>query len=91
MPILQDPPAPPLAAHVELSSVQCQAAAENLKVAASQLLTLIRQLRLSLLVMDKDTIQVEKEMQESKIEAIRDKAEMEIALLEDEYWKLRDQ
>ena len=60
---LHDPPPPPLAAHVAHSSMQCQLAAENMCVAASQLLSLIRTLRLSLLLMDTETIAIEQEAQ----------------------------
>ncbi|GKY93610.1 hypothetical protein MPSEU_000328400 [Mayamaea pseudoterrestris] len=60
---LHDPPPPPLAAHVAHSSLSCQLAADNLCVAASQLLSLIRTLRLSLLLMDADTIDVEQHQQ----------------------------
>jgi hypothetical protein len=56
----QDPPPPPLAADVALASLQCQLASENICVATSHLLTLIRTLRLSLLLMDEDTIDAEK-------------------------------
>jgi hypothetical protein len=60
---LHDPPPPPLAAHVAHSSLHCQLAADNLCVAASQLLSLIRTLRLSLLLMDTDTLEVEQDEQ----------------------------
>lgn len=58
-----DPPPPPLAADVRFSSLQCRTAAENLCAAASQLLSLIRTLRLSLLLMDQDTLRAEEEIQ----------------------------
>lgn len=60
---MTDPPPPPLAADVRLSSLQCRTAAENLCAAASQLLSLIRTLRLSLLLMDQDTLRAEEEIQ----------------------------
>ena len=60
---LTDPPPPPLAADVRLSALQCRTAAENLCAAASQLLSLIRTLRLSLLLMDQDTLRAEEEVQ----------------------------
>lgn len=60
---LTDPPPPPLAADVRLGALQSRAAAENLCVAACQLLSLMRTLRLSLLLMDQDTLRAEEELQ----------------------------
>ena len=88
---MTDPPPPPLAADVRLSALQCRTAAENLCVAASQLLSLIRTLRLSLLLMDQDTLRAEEELQihESKI---RTTAALQQALqLEQELMQLRQQ
>lgn len=58
-----DPPPPPLAADVALSSLSCQLASENICESASKLLSLIRSLRLSLLVMDEETIGAEEHVQ----------------------------
>ena len=60
---LNDPPPPPLASDVAMSSLQCQLAVENICVATSQLLSLIRTLRLSMLLMDEETIMTEEEYQ----------------------------
>jgi Surfeit locus protein 5 subunit 22 of Mediator complex len=83
----QDPPPPPLAANVASSLVQCQVAAENLNVAASSLLTLIRTLKLSLLLTDSDTMEAEQELecracQEEAAQALREASELEQTLME---------
>ena len=52
-------PPPPLAADTSLSALQAKLAAENLCVAASNLLDLTRTLRLSALLMDEDNIAAE--------------------------------
>jgi len=54
-------PPPPLAADASLSSLQAKLAAQNLCVAASNLLDLTRKLRLSALLMDEETIEAEEE------------------------------
>jgi D-alanyl-D-alanine carboxypeptidase (penicillin-binding protein 5/6) len=71
---LHDPPPPPLAANVALSTLQCQLAAENLCVAASHLLSLIRILRLSLLIMDEETISAEEGYQSWQANQITERA-----------------
>lgn len=83
----QDPPPPPLAANVASSLVQCQVAAENLNVAASSLLTLIRTLRLSLLLTDSDTMEAEQELecracQREADQALEEANELEQTLME---------
>ena len=88
---LQDPPPPPLAANVALSSLQCQLAVENLCVAASQLLSLIRTLRLSLLLMDESTIVAEEEWQVEQVRAITEKAMQEADVLEQKWMEYRNQ
>lgn len=65
---IQDPPPPPLAADIASSSLQCQLAVENIAVATSQLLSLIRTLRLSILLMDETTIQAEEEWQVAQLQ-----------------------
>lgn len=82
MQTIQDPPPPALAADIAASSLQCQLAVENIAVAASQLLTLIRTLRLSILLMDEETIQAEEEwqvvqLQESTRQALQQAQEWE--------------
>jgi Surfeit locus protein 5 subunit 22 of Mediator complex len=79
---IQDPPPPALAADIASSSLQCQLAVENISVAASQLLSLIRTLRLSILLMDEETIQAEEEwqvvqLQESTRQALQKAQEWE--------------
>eukprot|EP00980_Cylindrotheca_fusiformis_P028515 scaffold22607_cov123-Cylindrotheca_fusiformis.AAC.12 len=87
---LQDPPPPPLAADVAISSLQCQLAVENLCVAASNLLSLIRRLRLSLLLMDEETVVAEEEWQVQQVQAISEKAMEEANLVEQEWMELRN-
>mmetsp|Transcript_30279 Transcript_30279/g.72615 ORF Transcript_30279/g.72615 Transcript_30279/m.72615 type:complete len:192 (-) Transcript_30279:154-729(-) len=88
---LQDPPPPPLASNVAMSSLQCQLAVENLCVAASQLLSLIRTLRLSLLLMDESTIMAEEEWQVEQVRAITEKAMQEADVLEQKWMEYRNQ
>lgn len=80
---------PPLAADVALhGTVQCQLAVENICVATSQILNLIRTLRLSLLLMDDETISAEEYMlvqQTQQLTAAANTAAME---LEYEYAQL---
>jgi len=52
-------PPPSLAASVNFSSLQAKIASQNICIAASQLLDLIRTLRLSALLMDQPTIAME--------------------------------
>jgi hypothetical protein len=84
---LQDPPPPPLAASVASSLLQCQLAAENISVAASSVLTLIRTLRLSLLLTDSDTMMAEQELErqdcrERTRRALEQAGELEQTLME---------
>jgi len=83
-----DPPPPPLAADVALSSVQCLTATENITVACSQVLTLIRTLRLSLLLMDGDTMEAEECLQVEYAQQRTAKTLQEIAKLEQELFRL---
>lgn len=84
-----DAPTPPLASATNMGALQCQLAAENLCVATSQLLSLIRTLRLSLLLMDEETIAHEEEWQVHQLEAISAKAQEEANLIEQEWLELR--
>ena len=86
---LQDPPPPPLAADVALGAVQCQAATENICVAASHLLSLIRTLRLSLLLMDHETMQAEEEIQVERAQELTQAARLEAARLEQDLMETR--
>lgn len=84
-----DAPTPPLASSTNTTALQCQVAAENLCVAASQLLSLIRTLRLSILLMDEETIASEEEWQVHEIQAISSKAQDEANSMEQEWLELR--
>jgi len=88
---LQDPPPPPLAADVASSSLQCQLAVENICVASSQLLSLIRTLRLSILMMDEEAIAAEEELQVLEVEKITTEAQDRANWLEQEWMELRNQ
>lgn len=84
-----DAPTPPLASSTNMTSLQCQLAAENLCVATSQLLSLIRTLRMSILLMDEETIATEEEWQVHQIQAISSMAQEEANLVEQEWLELR--
>lgn len=86
---IQDPPPPPLAADVALSTVQCQLAAENICVGTSNILTLIRTLKLSLLLMDEATIEAEECIQVANTEQLTRVAIEQSIQHEQEYMKLR--
>ncbi|VEU36084.1 unnamed protein product [Pseudo-nitzschia multistriata] len=87
---LQDPPPPSLAAEIASSSLQCQLAAENICVASSQLLSLIRTLRLSILMMDEEAIAAEEELQVLEVEKITTEAQHQANQLEKEWMQLRN-
>lgn len=81
-----DPPPPPLAADVALSTTQALLACENICAATSQLLSLIRTLRLSVLLMDEETIQAEESLETQKakqhtMQALHQAVELEQELL----------
>lgn len=85
----QDPPPPPLAADVALSMLQCQLAAENICVASSNILSLIRTLRLSLLLMDEDTIAAEEEVEVQRTKKLTEQAMQDAVKLEQQYMELQ--
>ena len=85
-----DAPTPALAASVNMSALQCQLACENICVAASQLLSLIRTLRLSILLMDEETIATEEEWQVHQLQAVTAEAQREANLLEQEWLTMRN-
>jgi len=87
---IQEPP-PPLAADASLSALQAQMAVENLCVASSNLLDLIRTLRLSILLMDEDTIAAEEEAQVASSKEQTQQCMLEAAKLEAELLKLKNQ
>jgi hypothetical protein len=87
---LQDPPPPPLATDVASSSLQCQLAVENICVASSQLLSLIRTLRISILMMDEEAIAAEEELQVLEVEKITIEAQNQANQLEKEWMELRN-
>lgn len=86
---IQEPP-PPLAADASLSALQAQMAVENLCVASSNLLEHIRTLRLSILLMDEETIAAEEEWQVRESFKVTQEASLEAAKLEVELWKLQN-
>ncbi len=82
-----DPPPPALASDVALQTLQCQLASENICAAASDILSLIRTLRLSLLLMDDDTIKAEQQVEwdqqtDQTKRALQEAVEMEQKLME---------
>lgn len=85
---LSDPPPPPLAADVALSNLQCLTATENITVACSQILTLIRTLRLSLLLMDSDTMEAEECLQVEYAQQRTAETLQKIAVLEETLFHL---
>lgn len=86
---LQEPP-PPLAGDAALHELQAQLAVENLCVASSHLLELIRTLRLSVLLMDEDTIAAEEQLQVLESNKITALAEAEASKIEAELLRLRN-
>mmetsp|Transcript_8645 Transcript_8645/g.19993 ORF Transcript_8645/g.19993 Transcript_8645/m.19993 type:complete len:154 (+) Transcript_8645:75-536(+) len=86
---MQEPP-PPLAADAELHELQAQLAVENLCVASSHLLELIRTLRLSVLLMDEDTIAAEEQLQVLESQQITMEAKEKSQEIEAELLKLRN-
>lgn len=84
----QDPPPPPLAADVALSTLQCQLAAENICVASSNILSLIRTLRLSLLLMDEDTMDAEEQVEVERTQQLTQEALKAAVDVEEKYMQL---
>jgi hypothetical protein len=87
--MIAEPP-PPLASDAVLHELQAQLAVENLCVASSHLLELIRTLRLSVMLMDEDAIAAEEEFQVMESSRETEKAQLEAARLEAELMKLRN-
>jgi hypothetical protein len=85
-----DDPPPPLAANVQMSAVQAKLAVENLCVASSNALDLIRTLRLSALLMDEDAIRAEEEEEALDVYEKKLEAEEECFLLEQELLEMRN-
>jgi len=83
-----DPP-PPLASNVQMSALQAKLASENLCVASSNALDLIRTLRLSVLLMDEELIRAEEEEEALKLCELGLEAEEECATLEAKLAELR--
>ena len=84
-----DPPPPPLAANVEMTALQAKLAAENLCVASSNALDLIRTLRLSVLLTDGELIRAEEEEEALGMFEACLRAELECASLEARLMELR--
>jgi hypothetical protein len=89
MQTLDDPP-PPLAADVAMNIMQAKLAAENLCVASSNILDLIRTLRLSALLMDEEAIRAEEKEEALKVCEMGLQAEEECAALEAKLIELRN-
>ncbi len=85
-----DDPPPPLAANVQMSVVQAKLAAENLCVASSNALDLIRTLRLSVLLMDEELIRAEEEEEALALCEMGLEAEQECGELEKRLTELRN-
>eukprot|EP00984_Skeletonema_dohrnii_P003159 scaffold1049_cov101-Skeletonema_dohrnii-CCMP3373.AAC.4 len=85
-----DDPPPPLAANVQMSAVQAKLAVENLCVASSHALDLIRTLRLSALLMDEEAIRAEEEEEALDVYEKKLEAEEECILLEQKLLELRN-
>jgi len=86
---MTDAPPPPLAATLAISTLQCQLAAENICVAASNILSLIRTVRLSLLLMDKDTVTAEEIAEVERTRELTVTALQEVAELEQQVRELQ--
>jgi len=84
-----DAPTPPLAASTSMSALACQLASEDICVAASQLLSQIRTLRLSLLLMDEEMIATEEEWQVHQLQMVADEAQQEANEIEQEWLRIR--
>ena len=85
-----DDPPPPLAANVQMSALQAKLAAENLCVASSNALDLIRTLRLSVLLMDEELICAEEEEEALELCELGLEAEEECNKLEEKLAELRN-
>mmetsp|Transcript_1010 Transcript_1010/g.1661 ORF Transcript_1010/g.1661 Transcript_1010/m.1661 type:complete len:164 (+) Transcript_1010:84-575(+) len=85
-----DDPPPPLAANIQMSAVQAKLAVENLCVASSHALDLIRTLRLSALLMDEEAIRAEEEEEALDVYEKKLEAEEECILLEQKLHDLRN-
>jgi hypothetical protein len=84
-----DPPPPPLAANVKMTALQAKLSTENLCVASSNVLDLIRTLRLSVLLTDDDLIRAEEEEEALGMFEACLRAEDECASLESRLMDLR--
>lgn len=89
MTTLQDPP-PPAAADAAWHELQTRLSVENLCVASSHLLELIRTLRLSLLLQDEDTMMAEEEYQVLEDAKVAQEAQEAVVKLEAEWHELRN-
>lgn len=84
-----DPP-PPLAANVQMSSVQAKLAAENICVASANALDLISTLRLSIMLMDEEAMLAEEEEEALELCEKGLEAEHECSLLESRLMEIRN-
>ena len=83
-------PPPPLAADAALSSLQAKLAAQNLCVASSNLLDLIRTLRLSALLMEEGSIAEEEEAECEESREVAERAVMDSVKMEREWMRIRN-
>ena len=83
-------PPPPLAADAALSSLQAKLAAQNLCVASSNLLDLIRTLRLSALLMEEESIAEEEEVECEESREVAERAVLESVKMEREWMRIRN-
>ena len=85
-----EPPPPALAADAIQGSLQAKLAAQNLCVASSNLLDLIRRLRLSALLMEESSIAAEEEEDCLDSQELSKQARMESIQLESELFQIRN-
>lgn len=85
-----EPPPPALAADAEQSSLQAKLAAQNVCVASSNLLDLIRRLRLSALLMEESSIAAEEEEDCLDSQELSKQARLESIQLESELFQIRN-
>ena len=84
-------PPPPLAASVHCSSLQAKIASQNICVATSQLLDLIRTLRMSALLMDHSRISVEEDTECRRCNQQTERIMKECKILEMKLMDLRNE
>mmetsp|Transcript_18209 Transcript_18209/g.25657 ORF Transcript_18209/g.25657 Transcript_18209/m.25657 type:complete len:147 (+) Transcript_18209:178-618(+) len=86
MDVMQEPPAP-LAADAALNQLQTKSAVQNICISANNILDLIRTLRLSVLLMDEDTVAAEEAYQTLEAQLITEKAFEDASKIEADLFK----